>query len=152
MFVTFEVSKFDKSKYSNSKQDWNISDISMTLFVLNLLIPFISFILLHPINIPLMLVTFIVSKFDKSKYSNDEQPQNNSLIFTISLTFNLLIPIISFKLWHPLNILDIFITFKVSKFIIFNEIKFVQFSKKPSKVVISLLKIILNLYIPSSLN
>ena len=45
IFVTFEVLKLDKSKYSNSEHNLNIASISITLSVLNVSIPIISFIL-----------------------------------------------------------------------------------------------------------
>ena len=81
ILLTFEVLKFVKSKYSNLLQKENIEFISVTLFVINLLIPFISFNLLHFSNIRDILVTFDVLKFDKSKYSNSLHELNIPLIF-----------------------------------------------------------------------
>ena len=63
--ATFEVSKFDKSKYSNSEHDLNIDDIFSTLVVLKLFNPFISFNLLQPANISSISIMFEVSKSDK---------------------------------------------------------------------------------------
>ena len=99
IFVTFEVSNLDKSKYSISLHSLNIIDISVTLLVL--------------------------------------------------ILFN---PLISFNWQHPLNILDILLTFELLKFVKSKEIIFSQSSKRFMQVLILSLKTILNLYFPSFLN
>ena len=69
-YSTNPIKSFDLIKYSNSLQFPNIEYIFITLIVLKLLIPFISFNLLHSLNIHPILITFEVSNNDKSKYSN----------------------------------------------------------------------------------
>ena len=70
IFSTFDVSKEDKSKETNSLHDWNIPDISFTLLVINLFIPLISFNLKHSLKRVDISITLDVLKFVKSKYFN----------------------------------------------------------------------------------
>ena len=61
----FDKSKLVRFKNSKDSQFLNINPIDSTLFVLKLYkSKYLNF--LHPKNIPLMLITFEVSKFDKS--------------------------------------------------------------------------------------
>ena len=145
--VIFEVSKWDKSKYSNLLHELNITSISVTLFVINLSIPFISFKFLHLLNIPPISVTLFVLKLDKSKYSNSWQSWNIAEVVASLLVLILFIPFISFNLLHPWNILYIFVTFDKSKLDKSNEIILVQSWKNLSILVIILLKCISNKYI-----
>ena len=96
--VTLEVLKFDRSKYNNSSHLWNNPDIFLTFLVLKVLIPLISFNLLHSKNINLISIRLEVTKFDKSKYSNDLHPKNIPPMFVTFAVLKLLIPFISFNL------------------------------------------------------
>ena len=98
--VTFTVLKLFKFKYSKDLHKWNIAFIFVTLLVINLFIPKISFNLLQSSNIPSISVTLVVSKLDKSKYSNSLHEQNTALIYLTLDVLNLLIPFICFKLVH----------------------------------------------------
>ena len=115
ILLTFEVLKFVKSKYFNSLHDSNIPLIFITLSVINLFKPFISFNFLQPANIPSILLTFEVSKLDKSKYSNSLHKQNIPFIIFTLFVRNVFENFISFKLVQLQNIASILITFEVSK-------------------------------------
>ena len=108
ILVTLEVLKLDKSKYSNSLQFWNIDCILVTLIVLKLR---------HSLNINAISVTLEVLKLDISKYSNSVQFWNITFILVTLIVIKLLIPFISFNLWHWLNIHLISVTLEVLKFV-----------------------------------
>ena len=109
----FKVLKFDKSKYSISVQNLNIEDIYITLFVINLFIPFISFNSVQPKNIHSILITLEVLNFDKSKYSNSSQILNIEAIFFTLSVVNIFIPFIFFNFLQWQKRYDISITFEV---------------------------------------
>ena len=146
--VALEISKLDKSIETKSKHSLNIPFILVALFVINLSIPFISFNLWHLLNIPAKLLTFDVSKFDKSKDNNLLQPINIALILLTLLVWNRSNLFISINLVQPLNILYISVTSEVLIFKI-TEFIFEQSSKNRDNEVILFLKINLNSYLPS---
>ena len=144
MFSTLDVLKF-KSKYSNSLHSWNIPPISVTLMVLKFWIPFISFILLHSLNIFFIVVTFSVLKLDKSKYSNCWQDWNIIYIEVTLLVLKLFSPFISFKLIQLLNISPISVTLFVTKL---DKSKYSNSLHESNIPIISLIFIVLKLLSP----
>ena len=126
IFIRLEVSKLDKSKYFNSLHKLNINDISLTFFVLNLIIPSIFFNFLHPENINDISVTLEVLKLDRFKNSNSLQARNIIFIELTLVVIKLFIPFISFNLEHPEKISDIFVTLEVLKFDKSNELNLLQ--------------------------
>ena len=77
------MSKLVKSTEDNNKQSENIYDISVTKFVLKEPESFKDVKDVQFENIYLILVTLVVSNFDKSKFFIFEQ---NSNIYSISIT------------------------------------------------------------------